>query len=346
LEAPTRQALETIVVREPANFLAWLQLGDARQRSGESLAALLAWFQAITRAQLQGRWLDQASTPSELQGSVANAVAQVRQRRRELYFGCYDELRQRHGATALARVDRALSAHLREWDGRPADPRQKPRFFFFPDLPSQPYLDPTAQPWAPTLLSAFEGIRNDALSVLAETAGFEDFVRLRQGDRMANYLGGQRPSWEAFFFFRHGTRYDENHARCPATSRALESVDLCRIADHAPEICFSLLAPGTHILPHYGVTNVRTVMHLPLVVPRDCALNIVGVGPHVWREGELMMFDDTFQHEAWNRSTEPRLILLMDCWNPALSAVEREAMARLIPTIATLHKAARVARGA
>jgi aspartyl/asparaginyl beta-hydroxylase (cupin superfamily) len=125
------------------------------------------------------------------------------------------------------------------------------------------------------------------------------------------------------------------------TSRAIESIELCRIADHAPEICFSILTPGTHLLPHYGVTNVRSVMHLPLLVPQDCALNLVDAGQHAWREGELVMFDDTYLHEAWNRSTSMRVILLMDCWNPHLEPVERQAISRLIEVIGRLHKAAR-----
>jgi aspartate beta-hydroxylase len=56
-----------------------------------------------------------------------------------------------------------------------------------------------------------------------------------------------------------------------------------------------------------------------------------------------MMFDDTFQHEAWNRSERPRLVLLMDCWNPSLTAIERLAVKTLIHTISRLHKAARAA---
>ncbi len=43
-----------------------------------------------------------------------------------------------------------------------------------------------------------------------------------------------------------------------------------------PEVMFSVLTPGTHILPHRGVTNTRVVCHLPLVVPEDCALVVGG----------------------------------------------------------------------
>ena len=327
---------------DPASPSAWLALGDQREQQGDRLGALRAWFRAVTSAQLSGLWIDAASTPAALLDSVVHAIEQVRLRRRELYFGAYEDLRREFGGPALERVDRALSAHLREGDGIPADPRQRPRFFYFPDLPSRPYLDPDAQPWAATVRDAFATIRSEAIGLLRdEKQPFEDFIRVRKGDRIENYLGGTLPTWEAFFFYRHGVRYDANHARCPGTSRALESIELCNIADHAPEICFSILKPGTHILPHYGVTNVRSVMHLPLIVPTACALNLIDVGEHHWREGELMMFDDTFQHEAWNRSREIRVVLLMDCWNPDLTVVERRAVTQLIETIGALHRAAR-----
>jgi aspartate beta-hydroxylase len=80
------------------------------------------------------------------------------------------------------------------------------------------------------------------------------------------------------------------------------------------------------------------VMHLPLVVPSDCALRLVDRGEHVWREGELVLFDDTYLHEAWNRSDRTRVVLLMDCWNPHLTAVEKQALVLLIEAIGGLHR--------
>jgi aspartyl/asparaginyl beta-hydroxylase (cupin superfamily) len=60
---------------------------------------------------------------------------------------------------------------------------------------------------------------------------------------------------------------------------------------------------------------------------------VVDHGEHHWKEGELMMFDDTFLHEAWNRSGEPRLIVLMDCWNPHLTEPEKAAVKQLVEAI-------------
>lgn len=86
-------------------------------------------------------------------------------------------------------------------------------------------------------------------------------------------------------------------------------------------------------MPHHGVTNTRLVYHLPLLVPDDCVLHVSGGGEHAWREREPVMFDDTFLHEAWNRSALPRIVLLMDCWNPHLTPEERRAMRVLVELI-------------
>lgn len=325
--------LGALVARDPSLFEAWLRLGFVRKAAGDVRGALAAWFEAVTRAQSVGRWGDQNTTPEHLRALVVHAVEQVRVGRRELLFASYEGLRTEHGAGALQRVDRALMGHLREWDAKPPDERQRPKFFFFPDLPSSPFLDPFLQPWARQLQSAFPEIRAEALRVWSEDQKFQNFLELSERGRMEDYLraeGTAVAAWEAFFFYRHGRRFDSNHTRCPRTSAVLEALELCRIADHAPEICFSVLQPGTHILPHYGVSNVRVVMHLPLLVPPACALRLVDAGEHCWREGELVMFDDTFQHEAWNRSAQTRIVLLMDCWNPHLTPVERIAVKQLI----------------
>ena len=173
------------------------------------------------------------------------------------------------------------------------------------------------------------------MELLADDRDFESFLGLKPGDSRDGYVGGSNPNaaWDAYFFYRHSRRFDAHHTRCPKTSAILDSIDLCRVANQAPEVCFSVIRPQSTIVAHHGVTNTRLVMHLPLIVPRDCALDIVDADAHHWKEGELMMFDDTFQHGAWNRSDEPRLILLMDCWNPHLTVPERAAVKLLIEAI-------------
>jgi aspartate beta-hydroxylase len=107
-------------------------------------------------------------------------------------------------------------------------------------------------------------------------------------------------------------------------------------------VCFSVLTPGTHILPHRGVTNTRLVTHLPLIVPDNCALN-VGGELHVWQEGRCVTFDDTYEHEAWNRGDSLRVVMLLDIWNPHLAPAERDAVTVLLGAIRDFNTAAGVA---
>jgi aspartate beta-hydroxylase len=143
---------------------------------------------------------------------------------------------------------------------------------------------------------------------------------------------GAPPSWTGYYFYRHGERRDDNCAACPATARALDPLPLSRVRGHGPEVLFSVFTPGTHLLPHRGVTNTRVVGHLPLIIPEDCALN-VGGELHAWAEGRAVVFDDTYEHEAWNRSTSTRVVLIFDLWNPYLTDIERLAFADLIAAI-------------
>lgn len=324
---------------DPAADVLWLCLAVARERCGEPHAALQAYYQAVTRAQGRGAWTSPESTPNYLLPFVSRAVERVRLGRRELFLSSLDALRKEFGATSVHRVEHAILSYLREVNASPAHPMQRPKFFYFPGLPDRPFHDPALQPWAGKLKEAYPSIRREAQNLLSSPgSNFQSFVDLQHGDSMSRYVSGESadPAWDAFFFFRRGRRFDRNHELCPETSAFLESIELCRVRDQAPEILFSALRPGSHILPHHGVTNTRLVMHLPLIVPAQCALSLNGFAPHVWREGELVMFDDTFSHEAWNRSTETRVILLMDCWNPYLDQVEKMGIQRFIELVGTL----------
>ena len=340
--------LEHTVQCVPEHHYAWLLLGTLRNKLDDERGALEAHYQAITRAHRAGQWLDQSTTPAELLPLVIQAIERVRQGRRNLFFGAFSELRRRHGNDALKRMDAALTSYL---DGSAAsnDIRQRPKFFYFPGLPSPAYHNADLVPWTERLRAAFPSIRAEALGLLSGAAqDLPDFIGADNPASRGQYLDGNAavPTWQAFFFYRHGQRFDVNHVRCPITSGVLESLDLCRIADQAPEICFSVLRPQTRIKPHHGATNTRLVMHLPLIVPPDCALNLVDRGVHEWREGEPVLFDDTFLHEAWNRSDSTRVILLMDCWNPHLTPIERLACAQLVEMISSLTpKRARAGNG-
>jgi len=336
-------ALRSALKIAPDLHLARLRLGEVMERAGRANDALPLYFGAIYAAQGAGQWLGDDTTAPGLRPLVLHAMRTVAAGRRQLFSKLLQPLRERHGAAALARVEKCLSVYLTELPANFPDPAQQPKFLYFPDLPTKRFYERELFPWYAELESATAAIREEMLAVLAEDSGFEPFLGHFDDNQLEGHLSnaiGGKPVWNAFFFYRHGTRYEANHARCPRTSAVLEKVPLCFVRDHSPESCYSVLTAGSHILPHRGVTNTRLVTHLALVVPEgDIQLHVSGESTG-WEEGRCFTFDDTFEHEAWNRSAKTRVVMLMDVWNPYLTDVEREALMALVPAIGEFNDAA------
>ena len=78
--------------------------------------------------------------------------------------------------------------------------------------------------------------------------------------------------------------------------------------------------------------NARLICHLPLIVPPDCALR-VGNETRAWTEGRIVSFDDSIEHEAWNHSSELRVVLIFDVWKPELREQERRLVSTMLSAI-------------
>lgn len=328
---------DTALALAPDFHLARLNYGAALDRAGEGERALWQWARALRDAQSRQRWLDAATTPSGLRPLVERAVQAVRSGRRAMLAQAIAPLEARHGRAALERVQRALRIYLQEERALPVDGAQQPTFLAFPGLPTAPIPDRALFDWIEPLEAQYAAIRSELEALLPQGAGRERVFDSEALER--DNLRGSRgaPSWNGYYLHRHGERREDNCARCPATARALDALPLARVPGHGPEVLFSVFAPGTHLLPHRGVTNTRLVAHLPLIVPPDCALR-VGRELHVWREGEVVVFDDTCEHEAWNRSRDTRVVLIFDVWNPHLTEVERLALADLVGAIGEFRR--------
>jgi aspartyl/asparaginyl beta-hydroxylase (cupin superfamily) len=60
-----------------------------------------------------------------------------------------------------------------------------------------------------------------------------------------------------------------------------------------------------------GYTQEVLRCHVGLVTPENCALR-VAKETRGWTPGSCFVFDDTQEHEAWNRSNQTRVVLLFD----------------------------------
>ena len=324
----------------PNMFVARLRMGMLLDQLGESHEALVASLMAINAAQARGRWLNDETTAPEYRDAVKQAIQYVDAGRHRLFDAVLEPLRQRYGKSELARVEQCVAIYLDEQVASLPDSRQQPKFLYFPGVPSRPYYPRERFPWLAELEASTATIREELRAVLSQPQDLESFLRADSPQDTADLLrssGTANAAWDAYFFHRHGERYDAHAAACPQTAALLDSLPLAYVREHSPETLFSVLRPGSHILPHRGVTNTRLVTHLPLIVPSDCALR-VGGEVHAWQEGRCVTFDDTFEHEAWNRSGETRVVLIIDSWNPDLSEAEQAAVADLVGAIGDFNR--------
>jgi aspartyl/asparaginyl beta-hydroxylase (cupin superfamily) len=251
---------------------------------------------------------------------------------------------------ALARFDARVAAELAaaNVDVAAAGPRfaealailsgkakpqlQQPTSFYYPRLPQIPFYDPADFDWVPAMEAAYPAIRAEAEAILADRQGVAPYIA-RQANRPPptnKLLDDER--WSAYLLIRDGQVFEEHAARCPATMAALKLPPIPVIAQRSPLALFSILAPGTHIEPHHGLLNTRLICHLPLIVPPDCALR-VGNETRQVEAGKMLIFDDTMEHEAWNRSGELRAILLFEIWRPELTLAERHALTAMYESV-------------
>lgn len=204
----------------------------------------------------------------------------------------------------------------------------------YPFLPADEFFDREHFPWLDRLEAATGDIRAELEAILAAPdPGVEPYVEQPSGVPENKWSPLNRSlDWSALHLWRDGKRVDEACARAPVTAAMVESLPLCRIPGRAPAVFFSILRSGKSIPPHTGVTNVRAIVHLPLIVPEGCTFR-VGGETRRWVEGEAFVFDDTIEHEAHNPSDRDRAVLILDCWNPYLGATEQEMICQLYETM-------------
>ena len=314
-------AAEQALVVQPRLFNALLLKGAILDGLGRLKAAAMAYGDALRLAPAAG--------------ALAEPTRRALLRAQEVCERHQSDLAERLRAAAeLAALPPALSrridAFIETTAGRRRFYAQQPSQFYFPGLPPIEFYDRDEFPWLAAFEAHWQAIRDEALAVWSEgTEGLTPYVQLGPGSPLDQWAElNQSLSWSAFHLFQDGDPVAANQARCPATVAALEALDQPSLRGRSPTALFSILRPGAHIPPHNGLNNTRLILHLALFAPEGCALR-VGGETRAWRAGEAFVFDDTIEHEAWNRSPSPRAVLICDVWNPRLSADERELVVRL-----------------
>jgi aspartate beta-hydroxylase len=317
-----RAALEGALSIDRRHFMALVRMAELLERIGKREAAVGYWTGVLAMAD------EIVERSPALEAMLDHARDRV----------------THHQTGFAAAIDRGMSDLL-----EPLAPSERRRFsaaidhalgrrriftnecagLTFPFLPADEFFDRGHFPWMETIEAHTPEIRVELESLLQQDdAGFQPYVAMPPGTPESKWTPlDHRMDWGALHLWKDGKRDDRVCALAPKTAAAVEALPLSDLPGRTPTVFFSLLRPGAHLPAHTGVSNVRTIIHLPLIVPPDCGFR-VGGETRDWVEGEAWAFDDTIEHEAWNRSDRLRAILIFDVWNPHLREAERSLLRR------------------
>ena len=318
-----RAALEGALAVDQTDLLALIRMAELHERLGEAAPAATRWSAVLALA-------SGINDPSPEFAEILGHAKQYAGKQQQKLADAIETALAGELAGASARDRRRMQRAADAWLGRRPIYTNHCEGLQYPFLPADEFFDSEHFPWLGELEAATATILNELEAILADPkVELTPYISLPPGVPASKWSGLDKSlDWGAFHLWKEGERFDEACARAPRTAALMESLPICHIKGRAPNVFFSILKAGSHIPAHTGVTNVRSVVHLPLIVPEGCEFR-VGGETRGWIQGRAFAFDDTIEHEAWNRSAADRAVLIIDVWNPYLSDHERAMICRL-----------------
>jgi len=317
-------ALSNLLNLDARDLLALLLSGDLHARTGDDRGATSFYQTALNVAALR------TDVPPQWRGLIEQAQAFLAGANDRFTAHLLDGM-DKAGlgrAAGQGRVGAAIDLLL----GRTPLYLQQPSAFYFPGLPQRHFYEREEFDWIADFERETPALLAELQAVLADGQDFAPYVQTSPDrPRPANPLA-DKADWGAWYHWRYGEPTQEALDRCQSTLSVMDHAPIPRIAKRSPMALWSLLKPSAHIQPHHGLLNTRLICHLPLIAPEDCSLR-VGASTRPWRTGEMLIFDDSVEHEAWNHSAETRVVLLFEIWRPEITQAEREALTVLFETI-------------
>lgn len=170
------------------------------------------------------------------------------------------------------------------------------------------FYDNAVFPWAAEIEREWPLIRAELEQVLRRKEDLPGFHEISSDVATIS----QDRGWKTFLLCGYGFRSENNIRQCPQTWRIVQKIPGLITA------MFSILEPGKHLPPHRGPYNGVLRLHLGLIIPEPREATAIRVGHEVrhWQEGKALIFDDAFEHEAWNRTPHTRVVLFVDFVKP------------------------------
>ena len=302
-----------------SSFMAALLLKGAwYERHGDAGAACDVYSRALENAAPEQRW------PAQYRSQLSHARAFVAGYTRALHEFLDREISRAAPEDTDTRTGRwREAASIRA--GRSLPFESRPRQLHVPRLPAIPFLDPAQFVFLGELAANTRAIRDEAMAMSdRHNELLEPVIALAPGEPVAQWQPlNHSTRWTALHLWRDGFEVGESQSLCPKTQRTVGALPLCDIPAMSPNVFIFVLAPATQVPPHHGETNARVTVYLPLVAIDDARLR-VGYEERRLEEGEILVFDDTVEHEITNSGSRDCVVLVFDVVHPLLDAPDRE----------------------
>ena len=324
-DLPSAQsAAERSIAHEPRNPRAFVVKGDVYHAGGNARAAAAFYRDAL-------KFATPENSPADMREELQRAQIRVAAFQRD--FERYLDEKMRAFVAACDTDTRRMRDALDILCGRRQVYYQQPRHFLFPGLTARGFYEASAFSWVPALEASAGDIRSELDALLERNTPFSPYLTA-SAERPAydNHGMADNSDWSAFYLWRDGEALADNQALCPKTTAAIKRAPLVFSGKRCPSVLFSRLKAGAGIPAHTGMINTRLIAHLGLIVPEGCGFR-VGNDSRPWAPGKVWLFDDTIEHEAWNRSDKDRIILIFEVWKPELSEAERAFVSRILQAV-------------
>ncbi|ARG97726.1 peptide-aspartate beta-dioxygenase [Legionella micdadei] len=155
----------------------------------------------------------------------------------------------------------------------------------------------------------FSIIKKEFENVLSNSHQLPRYHDIDPGE--ADISDATQKNWNVFMLYLLGYQLERAETLCPT---------LCNLIKQVPNLIqafFSILEPGKSIPLHKGPYIGYLRYHLGIHVPQNNPPQIiVNNQSYTWREGEAVLFDDSWPHEVRNESDDYRAVLIIDVLRP------------------------------
>jgi aspartyl/asparaginyl beta-hydroxylase (cupin superfamily) len=154
-------------------------------------------------------------------------------------------------------------------------------------------------------------IREELESVLLQRDKLPRYHDLARSEQYISGTIDADKDWKVFMLDCLAGKPEMNQKKCPRTTALLQKIP------NLYQAFFSILDPGKSIPAHCGPYLGYLRYHLGLIVPKNNPPSMrVKDQIHTWQEGRSIVFDDSWEHEVYNKSDGLRVVLIVDFLRP------------------------------